>query len=370
MSATTSVPVITPSRRFGLRSTARGFSPGAESKRNDAVADQLLEFLHTPGLRYRTRPIPLDGGWETYTYALEFEATPAVPARLQGPLVLRIYPTAGEGPQARHEFTVQSFMYGRGFPTARPLLLVEDVEPFGGPFELMERLSGQALLEVLKWQPWRLWDLPGKMAELQTRLHQLSPAGFPDVSGELLDRTLDEIRARIVAYRLEGLRPGFDWLVANRPRRTGEPRPLHLDWHPLNLVYSGHSLSALDWTEADVGDRHADVATSLMMLLCLPAPLRRWQRPFIPVARGIFARRYLRAYRRRLALDRTRLTYYSAWCSLRRLARYGRWLSAGPGAAGCKQSALRNVGPASCEMLCSYFARHTGVSVQLECEGW
>jgi aminoglycoside phosphotransferase (APT) family kinase protein len=362
MSATP-VSLISPSRRFRVHAAVSG-----HVLRQDVVADRLLDYLRIPGLRYRTRPTPLTGGWETYTYGMELEPAPGLPARLLGPLVLRIYSSERAVPRARREFAVQSFINSRGFPSARPLLAVEDDEPFGGPFLLMERVPGRSLLQVLEARPWRLWDLPGRMAELHARLHQLSPAGFPDASDDLLGRTLEEIRARIVTYGLEGLWPGYHWLAANRPHRTGTPRPLHLDWHPLNLVYSSAGLVALDWTEADVGDRHADVATTLLEILCLPAPSAGWQRPFLRVARGILARRYLRAYRRRLPLDDVRLTYYGAWAALGRLARYGRWLSVGPGNTGCKPLAFRNAGPAQCEALCSYFARHSGVGVRLEGE--
>jgi aminoglycoside phosphotransferase (APT) family kinase protein len=351
-----------------------GSPPGGQRRaavaREQTAARQLLDFLAVPGLRYRAAPAPLTGGWETYTYALELEPHPGLPELLRGPLVLRVYATARGVPRARHEFAAQSFVFARGFPVPRPLLLVDDDEPFGGPFLLMQRLPGRPLLETLGSRPWRLWDLPARMAALHARLHGLPSDGFPDAPGDFLGRTLDEVRARVVAYRLDGLRPGLDWLLEHRPRRTGRACVLHLDWHPLNLIHDAGRLSALDWTEADVGDRHADVATALMILLCHPAPVARWQKPFVPLTRGIVARRYLRAYRRRLPLDGERLTYYGALAALARLARYGRWLSAGPGSTGCKPSALSHVGPSHCEALASYFARQTGVEVKLDWDGW
>lgn len=361
--------VVSPSRQMGSRLSTSVSARSADGMREAAVAGQLLDFLGVKGLGYRTPPTPLTGGWETYTYGLEFEPERALPL-LRGPLVLRVYATDGGTPRARHEFAVQSFAYGHGFPVARPLLLVEDDKPFGGPFLLMERLPGRSLLDVVRRRPWRLWDLPGRMADLHARLHQLPPDGFPDADGDLLGRSLNEIRARVLAYGLHGLRPGIDWLLENRPARGGMPRPLHLDWHPMNLIYAGGSaLYALDWTEADVGDRHADVATTLLELLCCPAPVpARWQRPFASAVRGIIVRRYLRAYRRQLPVDEERLTYYGAWAALRRLARYGRWLSVGPGSTGYKPSSLRHVGPAHCEKLCRYFARHSKVEVHLDCE--
>src|SRR5262249_11291721 len=124
---------FSPSRRFRLQAPA-----GEHVLHKDVVADRLLDYLRIPGLRYRTRPTPLNGGWETYPSRLELEPAPALPARLGGPLVLRIYSTERATPRARREFAVQSFINSRGFPSARPLLAVEDDEPFGGPFLLME----------------------------------------------------------------------------------------------------------------------------------------------------------------------------------------------------------------------------------------
>ena len=208
------------------------------------------------------------------------------------------------------------------------------------------------------------------MAELHARLHQLPPDGFPDADDDFLGRSLNEIRRASWPMASKGC--GRDSTGSSRTARTGPaPRgPCTSTGTPSTSCIRGPAFPPLDWTESDVGDRHADVATTLMTVLCHPAPAPAWQRPFVSAARGMLARNYLRAYRRRLPLDETRLTYYGAWAALRRLARYGRWLSVGPGSTGCKPSALRHVCPAHCEMLCNYFARSSGVGVKLDCEGW
>src|SRR4051794_14464100 len=164
MSATTSAPLVAPSRLLRPRWRGGARTASDDELRAEVVGDQLLRFLGIAGLRYRERPTQLTGGWETFTYSLEFERHPALPALFQGPLVLRIYATKQGAPRARHEFRVQGFLHGEGFPAPRPLLLVEDDEPFGGPFVLMERLPGRSLLEELQARPWKLWNLSAEMA--------------------------------------------------------------------------------------------------------------------------------------------------------------------------------------------------------------
>jgi aminoglycoside phosphotransferase (APT) family kinase protein len=362
---------ITPSQRLRSRWRTKREAREERAASDVLVSEQLLRTIAVPGLRYREQPTAFHGGWETYTYHLEFEPHPDLPQGFNGPLALRIYATEHGAVRARHEFSVQLFLHGHGFPVPRPALLVDDGEAFGGPFLLMERVPGRPVFDVLQTRPWMIWKLAAEMARLQARLHQLPPDGFPDDRGDFLDRSLETLRARIVAYGLQGLRPGLDWLTANRPRRTGIPRPLHLDWHPLNLIRSTDEMSAIDWNEATVGDRHADVATTLVALECLPLPpVAAWQRPFASAARGVLRRHYLRVYNRRLPLDPERLTYYGGWAVLQRLGRYGKWLSAGPGCTGFKASMLRRITPAHCQVLSDYFARQTGVEVKLECDAW
>src|SRR5262249_855076 len=126
-----------------------------------AVAAKLLTSLQTGGLRYREAPTPIPGGWEAYTYRLQFEPAPNLPHSLSGPLILRIYASPQGLPRARHEFAVQSRLWGLGFPVPRPRHLEASCDVFGGPFLLMERLAGETLFHHLLKRPWHIWDAPG-----------------------------------------------------------------------------------------------------------------------------------------------------------------------------------------------------------------
>jgi aminoglycoside phosphotransferase (APT) family kinase protein len=125
-------------------------------------------------------------------------------------------------------------------------------------------------------------------------------------------------------------------------------------------------LTVLDWTEADVGDLHADVATSLMLMKCCAMPeVSGWRRRLLPVGRFFLWRRYYRGYKKWASLDRRKLSYYGALAALRRLCGYGRWLRASPLATGCKASSIKHLRPDHLRTFRDYFQARTGVVVHL-----
>ncbi|HKI31209.1 MAG TPA: phosphotransferase [Gemmataceae bacterium] len=158
-----------------------------------------------------------------------------------------------------------------------------------------------------------------------------------------------------------------DWLDAHRPSETATPRLLHLDFHPINLIarHDGECV-ALDWSEADVGDIHADVATTILLMRHVtPGPLALTERLLSPVVRWVLERGYRRVYCRSTPLDEERLHYYLAWACLRRLAMYGMWLNAGPQCNGSKKCALERITPEHVAELEGCFATLTGVMPDL-----
>ncbi len=317
-------------------------------------------------LRFRVPPRPVPNGWEAWTYALELGPDPALPD-LTGPLVLRVYASPQAVIRARREFAVQRHLWQLGFPVGQPLRLDTSCAEFGGPFLLLHWVPGRTLFDDMLRRPWRVFTGPRDMGRLHARLHALPTAEAPLPAGAFLPRRLEELRTLIHEYDLTGLRPGLDWLSLHRPPPFRPASLLHLDWHPLNLIRGPDGgLTALDWTEADVGDPHADVATALLMLECLPhPPAGLWGRAAVPVGRWLTRWGYLAGYRQVRPVDGRRLTYYRAWAALRRLAVYGRWLCAGPSSTGAKPSAARHLRPAHLRDLCRYFERFTGRRVRL-----
>jgi aminoglycoside phosphotransferase (APT) family kinase protein len=267
--------------------------------------------------------------------------------------------------RARHEFEVPRRLGQLGYPVPEPVLLEEGCDLFGGPFLIMEQVCGPTLLRVMVRQPWNLLGFPARMAEVHARLHDLPRDGFPALPGRFLERHLGKMRAAIARHDLKGLAPGLDRLDRHRPPEPAIPSILHLDFHPLNLVARpGGSLAVLDWTYADLGDPHADVATTLLLLECVPVAAKGlWERLAILVGRPVLSGWYRHVYRRHRDLDEERLAYYRAWAALRRLVRYVRWLRAGPGVSGCKPCLVEHLGPDLLGALCRSFRRWAGVKV-------
>lgn len=303
----------------------------------------LSERLDVPGVHCVEGPTPMPHGWEAHVYRLRLAAAGCLPSPFDEPLTLRAYETVRAVPRARHEYAVMSHLQKLGFPAPEPLLLDEHCNLLGGPFLLLRWVGGQTLLDCLRQRFTRIVRVPVQLAELHARLHALPVADFPGPHGSFLDRRLDEIASMLRTHELNALTTGLDWLRRHRPNREDATSILHLDFHPVNIVMDdGQPQAVLDWSEADVGDRHADVAMTLVLIATAPVSLSTFgERLLARPARRLMAWLYQRTYQRHFALDANRLRYYMAWAALRRLAICGMWRHSGPSSNGFKATSLR-----------------------------
>jgi aminoglycoside phosphotransferase (APT) family kinase protein len=354
--------------------TSLGEATNPESARHKCPAkiesilrDYLKHRLRTARLAFDEPPTLFPDGWETYTYRFRIRSNASLLQRFRVPLVLRVFSCQKGLARARHEFAVQHYLRQYDYPVAEPLILESACDFFGGPFLIRQEIPGRTLLSTLQEEPWKLWQEPMLMAQLQARLHSLPAPGFPRARGSLLYRSLEGIESAIRTLDLDGLKPGLDWLVAHRPDVRPRLAILHMDFHPMNLIYlEDGSLAVVDWTEADVGDPHADVATTLMLMATVPVgPNTVMGHISTRLGRGILLRRYLRAYRRAEEVDPCKLAYYRAWAAVRRLCQYSRWLYSTPATNGCRPSAAEHVSPQQLHTLEGYFRKWTGVVVRV-----
>jgi aminoglycoside phosphotransferase (APT) family kinase protein len=347
-------------------SPKRSYDPSNPGEVCRGLLRYCQSLFRTPKIRFAKPPEYIPDGWETHTYLFQLRGSINQEAYLK-PLVIRIYSSRQGLPRARHEFAVQRFLYSRNFPVAQALSLEEKCAYFGGPFLIMEQIPGRTLVQFLSYHPLFIWPMAYQMAKAHINLHELSPDAFPGTKESFLSRRLREIENLIEHHHLLGLEAGLDWLKRHRPPEPEKPSILHLDFHPLNVMrLPGGGLIVLDWPEADLGDFHADLGTTAVLMDCCPVgDMSLFDQLVLPIGRTLFPFFYWYEYKKRRPVDEDRLNYYKALATLRRLAGYGRWLDASPLATGSKPSSIRFLCPHHLKVLQSYFCKATGVRLTL-----
>ncbi len=340
-------------------------SPTTALAVSESIRDYLCSRLGVSDLTYQQPPTPITEGYAAYIYRFQLAPSNDLPEEFQRPLILRAYSSISGLPQLQHEAAVQNFLHDRGYPVAKPLLVKESDDLLGGPFMISEMLPGRTLLDELFRRFWRIVHAPVEMAEMQARLHCLPTNGFP-APPDFLGRQHQELREVIEEYDLSALQPALNWLEENRPLEPAQPSIIHLDFHPMNMLCRWRKCTGiLDWSDADLGDRHADVACSLMLMRSAPVGIGKtwWEKLNALPGRWIFWKYYLWAYRRRLPLDEQKLAYYGAWAALRRLCRRGVCLRTSPHTNGWKPALHDYLASERLDYLVEFIRRPSGNGV-------
>ena len=311
----------------------------------------LLGFLRgelgDPDLGYAELPHRLGGGVQARVVGFRLRTQRA---DLSGPLALRLFHGEDQDEQARFEGAVQRALHELGYPAASVPFIGSEDDELGGSFLVMEQLAGRPFLDAT-FAIIGLCVLAGVLGlgfvvllliafylvvtlRPLLRLHALPVASFLESlerEGISLARVsvagwLDVLERRSERLGLEGLRPAFDWLRAERP---AEPQQCvcHGDYHPGNLMVSRRGLTGvIDWANASVAPRELELSWSLIqprlvaqLPTGLPLVVRRGldelMRPLTWIG-GLSTRAGYRLFHR---LDRPRLRYYSAFNCVRAL---------------------------------------------------
>jgi aminoglycoside phosphotransferase (APT) family kinase protein len=131
------------------------------------------------------------------------------------------------------------------------------------PALLMDWCPGRPLRDELRARPHQLLALGARFGQQQRSIHRVAvPAS---------------LRANWIGWA-GPLEPSFAAHLA-RLSLGRPPRLLHLDYHPLNVLFQAGQVSAvLDWTNAHAGDPRADFARTVTILRLSPPRARGFQR--------------------------------------------------------------------------------------------
>lgn len=238
---------------------------------------------------------------------------PELPDAWRRPLVLRIKPDPDRLDVANREAEIHRWLVDRHFPSPRILTVLDPGVIADGPAQVMERMPGTMMLDALLGAPWRAPAAIRTLADAHVAVHRLDPEGFPPTD-DLLDARLRLTRATADVVDVPALRRALDATLALAPRmRDASPSVCHGDFHPLNLVLDDAGEAAvLDWTDAGIGDRHGDVARTILLFhVAAIAASNAVEREALRRIGPVLARRYRRHYERSMPLDDERLALWT-----------------------------------------------------------
>lgn len=239
-----------------------------------------------------------------------------LPESWRRPLVLRLLPEVRRMDQARAEADVQRWCAQQGYPVPELLAVLEPDEGFGLPAHVMQRVPGVTVLDALKAKPWRVASLMGDLVALHLRLHALPTDGWPASTEPLalVDKRLGLSRRVVAGGGPTELADALDAVAALAPIAVDGPMVVcHGDFHPLNVVVDGPKAVVIDWTDAGLGPREADVSrTVLLFRVAALAAEGRVDRLVLGRVGPVLARRYRRAYERSVPLDARRMLAWEA----------------------------------------------------------
>ena len=255
-------------------------------------------------------PERLTGGADFWVYGLRF-AGPGLPPQWSVPLVARVPAAAERYDLLRRESVVQSWAAARGYPAPEVLTVLAPGEALPSPVQVMARVPGVPLIAAARGRPWGIPELMVQLGAAHAELHRLGSPPADACPGKVPDNWLRLARRLTESGGSGELAASLRKIELVRDRlEVADPVVCHGDFHPLNVLAApgGSVLHVIDWTNAGVGDRHGDIAWTLLWfeIAAIAAP-RPPDRVLMRVLRRTLERAYLTGYRRVLPVDRERV---------------------------------------------------------------
>ena len=196
------------------------------------------------GVSQTTSITPVAGGWDTAIWRVESGGAT---------YALRVF-RADQAAQCRHEIEVMGAAAAAGLPVPGTFASATWQDR---PALLLSWISGEPVLASLFSAPKHAHRLGTLFGEMQARIHAI------DLPSELRSDA-----ARWISWAGEEEQELQAWL---RTLASSDQSLLHLDYHPLNVMTDGKRITGvLDWANARVGDRRADIARTASLLYLTP----------------------------------------------------------------------------------------------------
>ena len=254
-------------------------------------------------------PARAGGGFDFWIYFVRFTG-PSLPAEWTAPLVARISPSPARFPHLQRESRLQAWAAEQGYPAPAVLTVLEPGVVFASPVQVVQRVPGVTMTAAMTSRPWLVRSLLGRLGALEAQLHTLPVPDWGNApEWSIVDRRLGLVRHVVESSSQPALARALEQVDALRSRLgTTEPVVCHGDFHPMNLLVDGDHASVIDWTDAGVGDRHADISrTAWLFRFASVASPHRSERAVLRALAPLLARRFLSSYRRHHDVDRDRI---------------------------------------------------------------
>lgn len=246
------------------------------------------------------------GGLDSFIHAIALGGE-GLPPEWAAPLIVRLLPSRDRIPQAIREAAVQDWASTQGFNAPKVLAVLRPEDGLDLPAQVMERAPGTTMLDVLTRRPWRTRQMIDRLAELSLRLHSLPVDGWPSLTDPLalVDQRLALPRRVVEHIEVPGLRDVLERATDLAPLAVAGPAvACHGDFHPLNVIVHEHQASVIDWTDAGLGPREADVSRTLLLFnVASIAAETRLERAVLRIVGPRLERRYRHSYEARSSLD-------------------------------------------------------------------
>ena len=213
----------------------------------------------------------LVSGFESEIYAFHLWFSSSV----QHDYILRLFIGEGATDKLNREARGLSLLQKAEYPVPGLFLQEPNASILGKPFEIIEKLDGQALWPTLATaNPDQEKRLLSRFGLLLSQLHKLDWHSFtPDATVleneplSLLERVISQYRSLYTKYQLNGFLEVIDWLDTHKHEITVRPAIVHQDFHANNvLLCSNDQLYVIDWTQFAVSDRRIDLCWTLLIM--------------------------------------------------------------------------------------------------------